>query len=107
MVGFFNDLIMGPAWAASQDIGRRYSAVVGGTMNMVGNLGAALGNFVTGVILARHTVDGAVTDEGYVTCFLMYGLVYLAGVGTWLFIDPNKPVVGDPYVELPPESGNR
>ena len=44
LVGFFNDFIMGPSWAAAQDIGRRYSAIVSGTMNMVGNLVATLGN---------------------------------------------------------------
>lgn len=92
LVGFFNDLMMGPAWAASQDIGRRYSAVVGGTMNMVGNLGAALGNFITGLILERYTVGNVVTSEGYVTCFLMFGGVYFLGVIAWLFIDASKPI---------------
>ena len=68
LVGFFNDLIMGPAWATSQDIGRRYSAIVGGTMNMVGNLGAALGNLVTGLILKSYTADGVLEPEGVRTC---------------------------------------
>jgi MFS transporter, ACS family, glucarate transporter len=95
LVGFFNDLIMGPSWAVSQDIGRRYSAVVGGTMNMVGNLGAALGNFITGLILEQHTVDGTVGTAGYVTCFLMFGFVYMLGVIAWLFIDASKPIDAD------------
>jgi MFS family permease len=100
LVGFFNDLMMGPAWAAAQDIGRRYSAIVSGTMNMVGNLGAALGNLVTGLILAAYTVkvaaDGGEKEEvqpdGYIICFTMYAVVYGLGVLSWLLIDPTKPV---------------
>ena len=63
MVGFFNDLIMGPAWATCQDVGRRYSAMVAGFMNMVGNIGSATGIFVTGRILASYTPAGGQETE--------------------------------------------
>ena len=100
MVGFTNDLIMAPSWASAQDIGRRYSATVSGAMNMVGNLGAALGNFISGMILASYTakvlVDGrekeVVEPTGYVVCFTLFAVVYALGVVTWLFIDPTKPI---------------
>jgi len=100
MVGFTNDLIMGPAWATAQDIGRQYSAIVSGTMNMVGNLGAALGNLITGLILEAHTVrttvDGVEKDvvqgTGFVVCFLMYATVYGLGALSWLLIDPTEPI---------------
>ncbi len=88
LVGLFNDLTMGPAWATTQDIGRRYAAIVGGTMNMIGNLGATIGNLVTGLILKY-----APGPDGFVICFLMYAGVYGLGVGSWLLIDPTKPVV--------------
>ncbi|MDB5312289.1 MAG: transporter [Gemmataceae bacterium] len=116
LVGFFNDLIMGPSWATAQDIGRRYSATVSGTMNMVGNLGAAVGNLVTGLILAAYTVkvttDGVekdvVQNGGYVVCFTMYAIVYGHGVLSWLLIDTTKPIIpedvappADPPVEDP------
>jgi nitrate/nitrite transporter NarK len=111
-VGFFNDLIMGPAWATAQDIGRRYSAIVSGAMNMVGNLGGVLGILVSGLIMqefAYHDLRvvkevGSVTyyklvpairPEGYMTCFFLYAVVYALGVVTWLFIDPTKPVIPD------------
>ena len=103
MVGFTNDLIMGPAWATAQDIGRQYSAIVSGTMNMVGNLGAALGNLITGLILEAHTVktvtDGVEKDvvqgTGFVICFLMYATVYGLGALSWLLIDSTKPIPTD------------
>jgi ACS family glucarate transporter-like MFS transporter len=94
-VGFCNDLMMGPAWATTQDVGRQYAAIVGGTMNMVGNLGATLGNYVTGRVLKSYTTDGVLDTQGYVVCFTMYAVVYGLGVLTWLMIDPAKPVVPD------------
>lgn len=93
-VGFFNDLMMSPAWATAQDIGRRYAAIVSGMMNMIGNLGAVLGQFVTGQILKSYAGQNGVIDTtGYVTCFFLYAVVYTAGVGIWLLIDPTKPVL--------------
>jgi ACS family glucarate transporter-like MFS transporter len=102
LVGFFNDLIMGPSWAAAQDIGRRYAAIVSGTMNMVGNLGAAVGNLVTGLILSAYTVDKEVQPNGYIVCFTMYAIVYGLGVLSWLLIDPTQPIVP---TDEPPHEG--
>ena len=58
MAGFFNDLTMGPSWAVCQDIGRRYSAIVSGFMNMVGNLGG-----VTTIIVTAAIMKGTVRRE--------------------------------------------
>lgn len=99
MMGFFNDLIMAPAWAVCQDIGREYAATVSGMMNMFGNLvGAVTGIFVTGWILKAHTVNPGTPQQyvetaGYAICFATYAAVYFAGVGLWLLIDASKPVV--------------
>jgi MFS transporter, ACS family, glucarate transporter len=103
MVGFFNDWIMGPAWAACQDVGRRYSAIVSGTMNMVGNLGAVLGIQVTGRILRAYTPAGSSAPDtaGYVVLFTVYAAVYALGVGLWLLIDASKPLPRED--ELDPE----
>jgi len=95
LVGFFNDFIMGPSWAAAQDIGRRYSAIVSGTMNMVGNLGATLGIQVTGRILRAYTTDGVIDTNGYVVLFAVYAAVYALGVGAWLLIDASKPILAE------------
>ena len=45
MMGFFNDLVMGSAWATCQDVGRRDAAIVSGCMNMIGNLGGSADQF--------------------------------------------------------------
>jgi MFS family permease len=111
-VGFFNDLIMSPSWATAQDIGRRYSAIVSGIMNMLGNLGAVVGLFVSGQIMKAHSLtyladDGSVLKTvvqpaGYVTCFFLYAIIYAAGVGLWLLIDPTKPIIPDEPTPTPP-----
>jgi hypothetical protein len=101
MMGFFNDLIMAPAWAVCQDIGRQYAATVSGAMNMMGNLvGAVTGIFVTGMIMKEHTIDlglptEKVADKGFIIAFAIYAVVYFLGVGLWLLIDATKPVVPD------------
>jgi MFS family permease len=104
-VGFFNDLIMSPSWATAQDIGRRYSAIVSGTMNMIGNLGAVMGLQVTGLIMKAYGIDGQnaatpvptteISTAGYETCFFVYAAVYAIGVVLWLLVDPTKPIVAD------------
>lgn len=91
LMGFCNDLIMGPAWAVCQDVGRDYAATVSGAMNMFGNLvGAVSTLLVTGLIMKRYP-----GTDGILICFTMYGVVYFLGVGLWLLIDPTKPIEAD------------
>jgi len=92
LMGFFNDLIMAPAWAVCQDIGQEYAATVSGAMNMFGNLfGAVATLLITGLIMKHN--PGA---DGMLICFTMYGIVYFIGVGLWLVIDPTKPITATP-----------
>lgn len=96
IVGFCNDLTLGPAWATSQDIGKRYAAIISGSMNMIGNLGAALSNYITGVIIHRYTLaPGIVENQAYTTCMIMYATAYAVGVVFWFLIDANKPLADD------------
>jgi MFS family permease len=93
LMGFMNDLIMAPAWAVCQDVGRQYAATVSGAMNMFGNLvGAVSGIFVTGRIMKGYSADPA---TGMQICFVIYAAVYFVGVGLWMLIDASKPVAPD------------
>ena len=107
--GFSSDLTMGSAWAVCQDIGRRYSAIVSGFMNMIGNLGGVTTIFVTAQIMkstvsARQAeAEAAGTNaadairageiEGYIINLSLYALAYVIGVVFWLLIDPTKPIL--------------
>lgn len=59
LAAFWNDLTMGAAWATCQDIGRRYSAIVAGCMNTIGNLGGTAVMLVMGAILGAFFARGA------------------------------------------------
>jgi sugar phosphate permease len=99
LMGFCNDLIMAPAWAVCQDVGRDYAATVSGAMNMFGNLvGAVSTLLVTGLLLKNFP-----GTKGILICFTMYGCVYFLGVGLWMLIDPTKPI-DDEAVAVGPES---
>ena len=53
---------MGSAWASCLDIGRKYSGIVAGCMNTIGNLGGAVAGFATGLILDLHTSAARLQD---------------------------------------------
>jgi nitrate/nitrite transporter NarK len=55
LASFWNDITMGAAWASCIDIGRRYSGIVSGCMNTIGNLGGALAGTATGLILQWYS----------------------------------------------------
>lgn len=108
--GFFNDLAMGPAWAACQDVGKKHAAIVAGCMNMVGNLGGAASAWLTGALLERthipyavlHGLDPAALGTadlkaaellGYHINFFICAGLYVVALLLWLGIDATKPVL--------------
>ena len=101
---FSADLTMGSSWAVCQDIGRRYAAIVAGFMNMVGNLGGAIGPLLSGYVLDRYlrlAADGsgvaveqlssaarnAALMEGYRTNFWIFAGTFAIGV---ILLDPDR-----------------
>lgn len=102
MAAFWNDITMGASWASCLDIGRKYSGIVSGCMNTVGNLGGFMAGFLTGYILDRaravappdaSTVDAA--RPGWTINFLIFGGVYVVATLLWLWFDATKPVAPD------------
>lgn len=121
LAAFCNDLTMGSAWASCLDIGKRYSGIVSGCMNTIGNLGGAAAGVLTGrvvdwftqsakadVLAATHPTVGVVdpqlvaqaqerlraaTDFGWQVNFLIFTLVYVAAMLFWLGFDSTKPIV--------------
>ena len=101
---FWNDLTMGSAWASCLDIGKRYSGIVAGCMNTIGNLGGALAGVLTGKILDWHTGDLArnteafniAKNEGWTVNIFLYGAAYALGVVCWFWFDATKPIEPEP-----------
>jgi hypothetical protein len=65
-------------------------------MNMMGNLGGAVGPVVVGYILQHHKIalDAPPSAEGWTLAFLLAAAVYGIGGVAWLFIDPVTPLEG-------------
>jgi MFS family permease len=88
LAAFWNDLTMGAAWASCIDIGGRYSGIVSGCMNTIGNLGGAMAGITTGMIL-----DLFGKETGWTINFISFGSVYVMAMLLWLRFDATRPVV--------------
>lgn len=99
---FWNDITMGAAWASCIDIGRRYSGIVSGCMNTIGNLGGFTANISTGYILKFYTwgIDKDLQpqdyaeklDQGWGMNVFVFGGAYVVAVVLWLLFDATKPI---------------
>jgi sugar phosphate permease len=81
---FFNDLNMGPAWAAAADIGERYAGTLSGAMNMLGSLAGAAGAAFAGYSFDKHQ-DALV--------FIVFACSYALASLCWLLINVTKPLI--------------
>lgn len=96
MAAFWNDLTMGAAWASCLDIGRRYSGIVAGCMNTVGNLGGTAAGLLTGLILDATKPEGSTINSlGWTINLAVFGGVYLVATVLWFRFDSTKPVIPD------------
>lgn len=86
----FNDLVMGPAWAACADIGERSAGTLGGSMNMMANLGGAISALVAGALFQRK-LDKWV--------FIIFASSYVCAAISWVCVDANRPLVDKPPKE--------
>ncbi|MBI3411072.1 MAG: MFS transporter [Planctomycetes bacterium] len=98
---FFNDINMGPAWAACADIGERYAGTVGGAMNMVGNMCAALMTVVSGLLLDRTApieIFGR-SIGGHDLLFVIFGVVFSLGASCWFLVDASRPLAAEVLID--------
>jgi ACS family glucarate transporter-like MFS transporter len=90
---------MGSAWASCLDIGGKYSGIVAGCMNTIGNLGGSAAGYATGWVL-KHSDS---SPRGWTINFLSYGLVYVIAAACWLRFDSTKRVIPEKsHIRLPP-----
>jgi MFS family permease len=84
LASFMKDMAMGVSWATCIDMGHRYSGTVAGFMNMVGNLGTAIGPPIVASLAKSGSWSSALL---FSAC-----MFFLAAFG-WLFIDPRRVIV--------------
>lgn len=72
------------SYSVSIDIGGKYMAVAFGAMNMMGNFGSATFPLI---------VPPWTSSFGWITMPLLMGLIYLAGLVCWIFVNPNGSMI--------------
>ena len=87
MASFCGDLTMPHAWAATMDMGGRYSGTLSGAMNSWGNLGGAISPMVIGYVLQW-------TGSNWNLTFYVASAVYACGILCWMFLDSTTPIEG-------------
>lgn len=91
LASMMGDLSMPCSWGTCMDVGGKFAGTFSGSMNMMGNLGGALGNIVVGYLSWKMAFD------------ISAGIYFLAGL-CWLFIDPVTPLDRDAGTERATES---
>ena len=111
LAAFCNDLVIGGAWATTQDVGGRHTAVVAGCLNTAASAGAAIAGWMSGKVLQWYlderadvlgvAVEGlpgpekaAALVSGYETNLLIFAAVTAAAAVAWLGADAERPVEG-------------
>ena len=77
------DMTLSPSWAFCNDIGGINSGAVSGSMNMVGNIGAALSAIMFPILLNEETGSAN-------TFFVMAAGLNFIAIVTWCFMNPNR-----------------
>ena len=69
-------------------------------MNMLGNIGGALGPVVVGYILAngKMSADAVPAMSSWNTAFFVAAIVYGVSAAAWLLLDPVTPLATDASV---------
>jgi len=77
------DMTLSPSWAFCNDIGGSNSGAVSGSMNMVGNIGAALSAIIFPLLLNEETGSAN-------TFFILAAGLNFIAILTWCFMNPNR-----------------
>lgn len=90
LASFSNDLAIANSWAACMDVGGRFAGSLSGSMNMMGNVGGAIGAVVVGYILdaGRSSATAVPSLESWSASFTVAAIVYGVAAVAWLMVDP-------------------
>ena len=77
------DMTLSPSWAFCNDIGGSNSGAVSGSMNMVGNIGAAMSAIIFPLLLNEETGSAN-------TFFVLAAGLNFVAIATWCFMNPNR-----------------
>lgn len=83
------EMTIAPSWSLCMDIGGENSGVVSATMNMLGNIGSALGAIIFPFFISSVTIPFLVPETGTANSFFIFAAVMnLMAVISWFLIKP-------------------
>ncbi len=96
------EMILSPSWSFCMDIGGERSGVVSASMNMVGNLGAALSAIVYPYFRDHVTLPGVAAVAGSPNSFFLFAAgMNLIALVCWTMMNPWRKIRADvPREEL-------
>lgn len=83
VASFSSDLTMPISWNSCVEIGKRYTATVSATMNMLGNFAGFLAPVLGGIILDRTG------NDWNIVLYMMAGAAFVSS-SCWIFLDPDR-----------------
>lgn len=87
------DMTLSPSWAFCNDIGGGKSGAVSGSMNMIGNIGAALSAILFPFFRNHIYIPGVPQVEGGANSFFVFAAVLnVIAIIVWIFMNPKRPL---------------
>jgi ACS family glucarate transporter-like MFS transporter len=85
------EMALSPSWSFCMDIGGKRSGAVSASMNMIGNLGAAVSAVIFPLFVANITIPFFAPETGTANSFFVFaaGMNVLAIV-CWMLMDPKR-----------------
>jgi ACS family glucarate transporter-like MFS transporter len=83
------EMTLSPSWTFCMDIGGRRSGAVSGSMNMIGNLGAACSAVLFPFFVSRITMPGIAPEPGTAASFFAFAAaINVMAMLAWLMMNP-------------------
>jgi len=80
MASLLSDLSLPGSWGACMDVGGRYTGALGGSMNMMGNIGGAIAPMVVPFVLAH-------THNSWTSNIHLFAVAYFLAAVFWAFVN--------------------
>ncbi|MFK7766696.1 MAG: MFS transporter [Mariniblastus sp.] len=85
------EMALSPSWSFCMDIGGKRSGVVSASMNMIGNLGAAVSAVIFPLFVANITIPFFAPKTGTANSFFVFAAVMnVLAILCWMLMDPKR-----------------
>jgi ACS family glucarate transporter-like MFS transporter len=85
------EMALSPSWSFCMDIGGKRSGAVSASMNMIGNLGAAMSAVIFPLFVANVTIPFFAPETGTANSFFVFAAVMnVLAIVCWLLMDPKR-----------------